>query len=132
MTKKRKQLAMALSPFALVPLSIFVLNAYRIFMRKYSYPCVFRTLLGIYCPGCGGTHSVYALAHGHLLLSLRYNPIVLLAVAAYLAVWAENTAVLFGKRVKLFPGSRAFYLILSGILILFYIARNVIPALAPV
>lgn len=132
MTKKQKNLAVALSPAAAVPLLMLVLHLYRLFISKHIYPCVFRTFLGIYCPGCGGTHSIYALAHGHILLSLRYNPIVLLAAAAFLAVWAENTAALFGKSIKIIPGSRAFYLILSGILILFYIARNFISVLAPV
>lgn len=31
-----------------------------------------------YCPGCGGSRAVRALAGGHILESLRYNPNVLL------------------------------------------------------
>ena len=40
--------------------------------------CYFRTHLGIYCPGCGGTRAFLALVHGHFLQSLKYNPITLL------------------------------------------------------
>lgn len=132
LSQKQKTLAAALSPAVLIPLLILVLHLYPAFAEKYSYPCVFRSFFRVYCPGCGGTHSVYALAGGNILLALRYNPIVPLAALTLLMVWIENVAALFGKRVKIFPGSKAFYLVLSGILILFYIARNFIPALAPV
>lgn len=39
-------------------------------------PCPFDYLLGIYCPGCGGTRAVTALAHGHLLQAVWYHPLV--------------------------------------------------------
>ena len=39
-------------------------------------PCFFSSILGIYCPGCGGTRAVKALLQGQLLLSLWYHPVV--------------------------------------------------------
>ena len=39
-------------------------------------PCFFSSVMGIYCPGCGGTRSLTALLHGHFLLSLWYHPLV--------------------------------------------------------
>ncbi|MDE6166861.1 MAG: DUF2752 domain-containing protein [Acetatifactor sp.] len=47
-------------------------------------PCVVSSLLGIYCPGCGGTRAFVCLLHGKLLLSLWYHPLI------------PYTAVLFG------------------------------------
>ncbi len=47
-------------------------------------PCILWTVLGVYCPGCGGTRAVEALFRGQLLQSLWYHPLVL------------YTAVLFG------------------------------------
>ena len=44
--------------------------------------------LGVMCPLCGGTRSVYLTLHGHLGAALRYNPaapLVPLATAAVLA-----------------------------------------------
>lgn len=39
-------------------------------------PCFFSHVLGFYCPGCGGTRAVIALAHGQFLKSVWYHPLV--------------------------------------------------------
>jgi hypothetical protein len=44
--------------------------------------CWFFQVLQLYCPGCGGTRAVIALAHGHLLQSLYYHPAVMFAAAS--------------------------------------------------
>lgn len=41
-----------------------------------TVPCFFSTVLGIYCPGCGGTRALTALLHGHFLRALWYHPFV--------------------------------------------------------
>lgn len=46
-------------------------------------PCFFSTVLGIYCPGCGGTRALEALFHGKVLLSLWYHPFILYAAVIY-------------------------------------------------
>lgn len=45
-------------------------------------PCMVNSLLGIYCPGCGGTRAVVSLLHGDILSSLRYHPFVLYTAIA--------------------------------------------------
>lgn len=45
-----------------------------------AMPCVLWEMLGIYCPGCGGTRAVLALFHGQILKSLWYHPLVLYTV----------------------------------------------------
>ena len=47
-----------------------------------GYPCLFRAVTKIYCPGCGGTRAVYLLLTGHPVLSFLYHPIVLYTVFA--------------------------------------------------
>ena len=49
---------------------------------KYGfYPvCEFHELTGLNCPGCGGTRAAYELLHGHLLLSLHENALLLLSL----------------------------------------------------
>ena len=49
------------------------------------YPkCQFRSLSGLYCPGCGGTHAIMLLLRGHFLKSFYAHPFVLYAVQAYI------------------------------------------------
>ncbi len=51
---------------------------YFFWLRRYlpRFPCFFSTVLGFYCPGCGGTRAVYALAHGDLLEAVWCHPLV--------------------------------------------------------
>lgn len=48
-------------------------------------PCLMRTVLGLYCPGCGGTRAVILLLEGHPILSFLHHPVVL--YAAVLGGW---------------------------------------------
>lgn len=45
--------------------------------------CFFWKVLGIYCPGCGGTRAVEALFHGKVLTSLWYHPMVLYGLIVF-------------------------------------------------
>ena len=49
---------------------------------KAGMPCVFHLATGYYCPGCGGTRSVIALLHGHIIQSFIFHPIPLYVIAA--------------------------------------------------
>jgi hypothetical protein len=54
------------------------------------YPiCLFHTLTGLNCPGCGMTRALYALLHGNFRLALKDNALFVLALAA-LAVWSAR------------------------------------------
>ena len=45
--------------------------------RSWFYPrCLFHTVTGLYCPGCGSLRALHALVHGHLWLAFRYNPLL--------------------------------------------------------
>ncbi|MFR3729923.1 DUF2752 domain-containing protein [Lacrimispora sp.] len=43
-------------------------------------PCMFNTLTGLYCPGCGGTRAVRSLLREDLRMSFQYHPLVLYTV----------------------------------------------------
>ena len=46
--------------------------------------CVFESLTGLYCPGCGGTRSAIALFRGRLIKSFFFHPAVPYAFVVYI------------------------------------------------
>jgi hypothetical protein len=69
------------------------------FLSDIPGKCSFRQVTGLYCPGCGGTHAIMALAGGHLIQSFLYHPLVpytSLCFAVFL-LW-NSTATLFRKK----------------------------------
>ena len=59
--------------------------------------CIWDKMLGIYCPGCGGTRAVLALLQGRPLLSLWYHPFVLYAAVLYACFMLSHTAAGFWR-----------------------------------
>lgn len=89
--------------------------------------CFFLKVTHLYCPGCGGTRSVYYLIHGHILKSILFHPFVPYTFADYL-VFMINT-ILVKKTKKLgFEGFPVTITIYAGIVILLgqWIVRNFI------
>lgn len=62
-----------------------------------SAPCVFYTLTGFYCPGCGGTRAVLSLLHGHFLRSFFYHPVVIYTLVVFLWYYCSNTIEFLSK-----------------------------------
>ena len=57
--------------------------------------CVFYTLTGFKCAGCGTQRALHALLHGDIATALRYNaflPVAMLVVGGYLLAEARRTA----------------------------------------
>ncbi|MEU3164955.1 DUF2752 domain-containing protein [Streptosporangium sp. NPDC006930] len=52
-------------------------------------PCPFLLLTGLYCPGCGGLRTVYALAHGDPVTALGLNPLVVLMIPVLVLTWGR-------------------------------------------
>ena len=57
------------------------------------YPvCLFHSLTGLNCPGCGATRALYALLHGNLQVALKDNALFVFSLAV-LAVWSARFAI---------------------------------------
>lgn len=52
---------------------------------KFFPPCVFHSVTGLYCPGCGSTRAAHALLHGHVREAIGFN--LLLVVVIPLLAW---------------------------------------------
>ncbi|MGY0504877.1 DUF2752 domain-containing protein [Luteimonas sp. e5] len=71
------------------------------------FPCSFHALTGLWCPGCGGTRALHALAHGDVARALAYNPLVpvllvlmlggLLWLAGWRPGWMHRIATQLGR-----------------------------------
>ena len=129
---KPKNIIFAALPIFLIPFLYWFVPFYRERISIYVPPCYIRFFIGIYCPGCGGTHCIYELAEGHILNALRYNALFFAAILYIILLWTENIFFVFGKNIKIIPRSKTFYRIALGTAVVYLILRNFIPLLAPV
>jgi len=51
-----------------------------------AFPCAWKNVTGLPCPGCGMTRSTLALMNGHFLESLRYNALTWIMLLLWLIV----------------------------------------------
>ena len=87
--------------------------------------CMFRTLTGLACPGCGSTRALHQLLHGHVGSAFALNPLLLFAlpILMYLLVrhtgWAISGTEPVGNRLPAPVIYGLFFLLLS-----FWVVRN--------
>lgn len=129
MNKKKSELVIL--PFAAAALIIAAMKFFSYVMYKTSYICPIFLFTGWYCPGCGATRAVRALLHGHFLRSFIYNPCVITVLIFLILFYIQAIFNVFEKKIKIIPRSKTFYIVLSGIFIFYYIARNFIDILMP-
>ena len=66
---------------AAVAFSFFIIYYYRHDPAEGGVPkCMFRTITGWDCPGCGSQRALHALLHGHIAEAWSFNPFVFIAV----------------------------------------------------
>ena len=66
----------------LIALPLYYLGAFKA-LEPYNY-CIFKRIVGLYCPGCGGTRALKALLSGDIAASLFYHPAVLYYAVFYI------------------------------------------------
>ncbi|MBQ3140127.1 MAG: DUF2752 domain-containing protein [Ruminococcus sp.] len=94
--------------------------------------CLFYTVTGIYCPGCGNTRSVRAMLNGDFLLAFRNNASLPFIAVLLLCLYIELLADIFGKKIKILPRKPWIWFTVLGLFGVYFIVRNFIPAIAPV
>lgn len=89
--------------------------------------CVFQNALGLYCPGCGGTRSFWALFRGDILTAICYHPAAIYGVGLYLFYFISQTLMRISKGKLWGLKFKPIYLfIMLGLIILNFIVRNVL------
>ena len=119
-----------LLPFAALGIMYFIA---KLVSENITFPeCGIYKILNIYCPGCGITRAAEALARGDILLSLRQNAFPVFILTVGLLFYIELLFWAFGKRVRLPVHSLKFVYIALIFWGVYVVARNLIPAIAPI
>lgn len=81
--------------------------------------CLFHSLTGLLCPGCGSTRAVYAFTHGRFLYALRCNALLPFLLIALIAILNPTCLHLLARR--------RIYIAALTVVILYAILRNILP-----
>lgn len=91
------------------------------------YPCSLYTMLGLYCPGCGGTRSVMYLLQGRFIKSFLYHPVVPYTAVLVTCYVLSHTLNIFTKgKVKAMLFRPIYFYILIAILLIQWIVKNAV------
>lgn len=130
--KEKQEKEIYVCGLILLGLLIFWLAAEHILSLQISFPpCIFHSLTGLYCPGCGGTRACRLLLSGHIFQSFLYHPGVVLAAAIYVWFMISHTIEIISKgrlQVGLHYTDKFLYLE-AGMIILQCLVKNVVKLL---
>lgn len=76
---------------------IFLKEIIGINLTDYMMPCIFHSVTGLYCAGCGGTRAATALLHGEIIESLKYNPVVIYGSIIFFIFMFSNAIQVLSK-----------------------------------
>jgi hypothetical protein len=90
------------------------------------YPgCPFRTVTGLYCPGCGSLRAVHAMAHGDVTEALARNPFTVLVVPYLLWVWGSWLHRVVTKSTNRYMAPAWILWLLLAAIMAFWVLRNI-------
>ena len=106
---------------------LFVVCVLQVTVLKDLPACVFYSMTGFYCPGCGGTRSVYALLHGNIIKSLYYHPFVVYAAAYYILYEGSHTLNLITRgKIKAMYFCPPYFYVGAAIVVVQWLAKNIL------
>lgn len=88
--------------------------------------CIFYSITGLYCPGCGSQRAFSSLLHGDLWQAINYNSlfIVCLPLLLYSFIIAVINVFRKEKLIQKIFYSTFFVKVLLAVVVLFWIVRN--------
>ncbi|MFT3830346.1 MAG: DUF2752 domain-containing protein [Opitutaceae bacterium] len=90
---------------------------------RWAPPCPWRALTGLYCPGCGSTRALLALAHGDLPRAFTQNPLLVLSLPLLLG-WAAFALVRAWRGQPPAALPRHSATITLVVVVLYFVLRN--------
>jgi hypothetical protein len=122
-----------LATAALVGLAVAVVAAVDPHTSGRYPTCPWHAMTGTWCPGCGGLRAVHDLTHGHLVIAMHENVLVVLLAPSLLLWWLVVRLRRGGKRPERLVLSARGTVLIAGLLVVFAVVRNLAigAALAP-
>lgn len=120
---------------SILPCVVLFLFSFRFFLKglaNYLPPCMWYTLYGICCPGCGMTRAMLAILDGNVLLSLRENAFFVFCMIAIVLVYLQCVFRVFSRKVCFFSKNILFWVMVAIAFIMYVVLRNFIPEIAPI
>ncbi len=108
----------------LIILSIVLLILYFLFLNLIKYRCIFHELLGIWCPGCGGTRMIISFVKLDFYQAFRWNPLLFILLICGIIYLIIGIIMFIRKRIILVPTIKLIIFIIV-LLILYMIIRNI-------
>lgn len=92
---------------------------------NYYPPCLFETVTGLLCPGCGGMRGTHQLLHFNFYDAFYLNPLVFVSTPLIFYSIVYFTALLaFKKQLPKIPVNSITIAITSAIILIFWVVRN--------
>ena len=99
---------------------------------KIYIPCVFKSITGLYCPGCGVTRMLKSMLVFDFYQAFRYNPFLFILSPFIFFLLFNYLYFYYRKKESIFKKiPNKIWNILLVITIIYWILRNIIPWLAP-
>ena len=121
-----KQRIIQVCGYTFLILGIGILYAIFVQATHIAIPCMFYTITGLRCPGCGITHMCISILHGNFRQAMQYNymiffllPLLILITGDYILRYIRT-----GQWKILRWQSYAFYIMIIC-LVLFAVVRNI-------
>jgi hypothetical protein len=90
---------------------------------RFFPPCLFHSVTGLWCAGCGSARALHGLLNGHVWAALRMNPLAVLALPSLLFMLALVFFRLWRKKpLPKMPSWVPWALI--AVIVLYTVARN--------